>query len=326
LPRNESPATDTVNTNEIVAVRIDKCANAAEYFALVGGPALRSRWALEHYLASLHQPAEPFGVAGVCVLCDRAVTFAVEFVSPWTAPDGIVVPNWRESMVCPVCGMNARHRMVASLMREACRKAPPVGVMTSGGSSVTVYITEQRTPLFRWCVKEIGSRTLTIIGSEYRDADVELSDMEPEPRHEDAERLTLADESVDVYVSCDVFEHLSDPYSALREMRRVLRPGGRAILTFPMDPHLPSTVRRARRNGTTVEYLLPAVYHLDPARPGGALVFNDFGWDILEEIRKAGLRDVGLYVYWSYLFGYLGIQFFFVADRAPAAQRWLLGN
>jgi SAM-dependent methyltransferase len=182
---------------------------------------------------------------------------------------------------------------------------------------MTVYITEQQTSLFRWSLSQLGSQTVTIIGSEYRDANVESS-VELGIRHEDAEQLTLPDESVDLYVSCDVFEHLSDPYSALREMSRVLRPRGQAILTFPMDPHLASTIRRARRHGATVEHLLPAIYHRDPARPGGALVFNEFGWDILEEIRKAGLFDVGLYVYWSYLCGYLGIQFFFIAYRAAA--------
>ena len=45
--------------------------------------------------------------------------------------------------------------------------------------------------------------------------------------------MPLADGSVDVVVSTDVVEHLDDDVSALREMRRVLKPGGHAVITVP---------------------------------------------------------------------------------------------
>lgn len=41
-----------------------------------------------------------------------------------------------------------------------------------------------------------------------------------------AERLPLADDSVDFAVARYVFQHLPDPAAAARELRRVLRPGG----------------------------------------------------------------------------------------------------
>lgn len=44
----------------------------------------------------------------------------------------------------------------------------------------------------------------------------------------------LSDESVDVVVSFDVIEHVAHPLTSLREIRRVLRPGGKAILAFPV--------------------------------------------------------------------------------------------
>ncbi|HEX8708508.1 MAG TPA: class I SAM-dependent methyltransferase [Pyrinomonadaceae bacterium] len=48
-----------------------------------------------------------------------------------------------------------------------------------------------------------------------------------------AEKLPYADGSFDLVTALDVVEHLDDDVAGLREMRRVLRPGGRALLFVP---------------------------------------------------------------------------------------------
>ncbi len=45
--------------------------------------------------------------------------------------------------------------------------------------------------------------------------------------------LTYLDASFDLIVSCEVIEHVGDPAQMIREMFRVLRPGGTVIMTFP---------------------------------------------------------------------------------------------
>jgi SAM-dependent methyltransferase len=54
----------------------------------------------------------------------------------------------------------------------------------------------------------------------------------------DAHRLPFADASVDAIVCTEVFEHLLDPPAAASELIRILKPGGRLVLTtrfcFPL--------------------------------------------------------------------------------------------
>jgi ubiquinone/menaquinone biosynthesis C-methylase UbiE len=49
----------------------------------------------------------------------------------------------------------------------------------------------------------------------------------------DAQNLPFADDSFDLVISCETIEHIPDAPRALREMRRVSRPGGKLFLTTP---------------------------------------------------------------------------------------------
>lgn len=52
-------------------------------------------------------------------------------------------------------------------------------------------------------------------------------------RQGEAERLPYEDDTFDLVTGLDVVEHLDDDLAGLSEMRRVLRPGGRALLFVP---------------------------------------------------------------------------------------------
>jgi SAM-dependent methyltransferase len=67
-------------------------------------------------------------------------------------------------------------------------------------------------------------------------------DVEPEPAYSrvgyirgDALRLPLRDETFDAVFALDLIEHVSDEKMAIDEAIRVLRPGGRIVLTTPSD-------------------------------------------------------------------------------------------
>ena len=50
----------------------------------------------------------------------------------------------------------------------------------------------------------------------------------------DRQPWPLATDSADRVIARHVFEHLTDPLAAMREVRRILRPGGRFELTYPI--------------------------------------------------------------------------------------------
>jgi len=107
-------------------------------------------------------------------------------------------------------------------------------------------------------------------------------------RCEDLENLSFDDESVDLHLTQDVFEHLFDPAAASREIARTLRPGGTHVFTTPLVRKNESTQFCAAlaRDGTIVHLIEPPQYHRNPISEEGSLVTVNWGYDITEFIFK----------------------------------------
>jgi len=54
----------------------------------------------------------------------------------------------------------------------------------------------------------------------------------------DVARIPLADQSLDAIICTEVFEHVADPMAVLPEFGRLLKPGGKLLLTAPLLSHL----------------------------------------------------------------------------------------
>lgn len=74
--------------------------------------------------------------------------------------------------------------------------------------------------------------------------------------HGDAQRLAYSDATFDAVYLISVLGEIPDPASALRELRRVLKPGGRLIVgEFLIDPDFTS-VRRTREMAASAGFVL----------------------------------------------------------------------
>lgn len=65
----------------------------------------------------------------------------------------------------------------------------------------------------------------------YETADLEMPGVN---HHVDLQKLPFADQSYDFVFASHVLEHVPDDYAAVAEIRRILKPGGIAILPVPM--------------------------------------------------------------------------------------------
>lgn len=103
--------------------------------------------------------------------------------------------------------------------------------------------------------------------------------------------LTLPDQCIDLAYSVEVLEHLEDQFLFFREVHRVLRPGGRFILTTPNVLSLTSRVRTLLAGFPELFGPLP-IRGYDPQHVGGhihpvSLYFISY------MAEKAGLRVLG---------------------------------
>jgi SAM-dependent methyltransferase len=216
---------------------------------------------------------------------------------------GSVHPAWTETGVCQICKLNSRMRAVFSYIRSRLKI----------DRVENVYISEQSTDFYSKLVAEMPG--INVVGSEYLGADYARGEVVSSRaglslRNEDLTKLSFEDECFDLVISQDVFEHIPDYRKALSEIRRVLRNDGVLLFTIPFFHHMEKTQIRAIVKDGAIEHLLPAEIHGNPVSSEGSLCFQNFGWDILDDLRAAGFANVAASMYWAPWQGHMGTSFF----------------
>lgn len=112
-------------------------------------------------------------------------------------------------------------------------------------------------------------------------------------RNEDIEAQTFESGVFDLVLHLDVMEHVFQPFEALREVWRTLRPGGFCLFTAPTYPDRLNSEQVAFREGGQLRIVGEPEYHGNPQHPEeGALVTWRYGYDLPMRIARETEFDV----------------------------------
>jgi SAM-dependent methyltransferase len=233
------------------------------------------------------------GAIAECCVCGAAALSVVEGV------------NLRETCVCAKCGSTNRQRQIAYVSCHAVghdrRKRIPSLKHLSKLDELAVYNTEASGP-----IHDQLSKMKEYVCSEYFGSSYISGDLVGGTMHQDLTDLSLGDESIDLVLSSDVFEHVPQPYKAHEQVYGILKSGGRHVFTVPFyqTEYLDETRAVIDARGNTV-LLKEPIYHLDPIRPEGTLVYRIFALEMLVRLRRIGFKT-NLYHLYSLYHGILG--------------------
>jgi SAM-dependent methyltransferase len=203
----------------------------------------------------------------------------------------------RESMFCRTCRSSQRARAFAdALLLVYGGDDSSVRELVENSAFRQLEVAEINTIGALGAVHALLRRLPRLSFSEYRRAG-QHGELVGGVRNEDMCDLSYPDESFDLVLSSDTLEHVPDFRRALRETRRVLRPGGTHIFTVPVvASRARSVVRAELRDGELIHHD-PPIYH---GRGSGLyrflpaaddlLVFTDFGRDLVDELRAVGFE------------------------------------
>lgn len=121
--------------------------------------------------------------------------------------------NVDQYVLCPICGSLPRHRILAAW----CEKH--TGLLRK---SAILYFAPESS-MMMWMRR---NRVRCTTADLFHKADLAL----------DIQKTGLPDGSYDLVIANHVLEHVDDFRAALKEIGRILRPGGLFICSFPMDP------------------------------------------------------------------------------------------
>ena len=125
--------------------------------------------------------------------------------------------SWHPQTICPRCGSQVRHRLLAATWQE------------TGTLSAEKILRDKK--VLHIAPEKVISQVIQQYTKNYVTADFLRPGVDMKL---DITQMTeIADNTYDVFVACDVLEHVADDRQALQEIFRILTPQGMGIFTVP---------------------------------------------------------------------------------------------
>jgi SAM-dependent methyltransferase len=150
----------------------------------------------------------------------------------------------RKYAVCPKCGSYERHRLQYLVIKHCFE------------SSVSREIR-----MLHFAPEEFLRRIFSRQFAKYETADLFMEGVDHKV---DIQELPFEDASYDLVFASHVLEHIRDDRRAIKEIHRILRPGGRAVLAVPIVCE------------NTIEYSEPSPYEAGHVRAPGTDYFEKY--------------------------------------------------
>lgn len=250
-------------------------------------------WNFQAYLGNQENPVR---LGGLCSACNCASTFSA---TPRPNP-AKTFPEFKmrwASLKCTKCGLSSTERRVFALLQD---------IKKSLIEAPEIFHVGQ----FSKLAQHLAKSEEVLIRSQYAEGVPPGHVDEAGIRYEDLTRLSFSDEIFDVIICLEILEHIPNYHAALHQIRRCLKQGATALLSFPWlgGSHYLNRQRARLLEDGSIEHLLSPSYHGDPANAEGILCFQDFGWQILDEIRDTGFSDVFVEFHFNPIYGYMTLS------------------
>jgi SAM-dependent methyltransferase len=170
------------------------------------------------------------GKGYVCNFCNKAYE---KFIPEYPGPDiekaiysNNVIAGFGENVICPYCASKNRERLILDVTHTY------IGI----GNKKVLHFSPER-HLSRYLRQTAKVTSVDIAPGFYRHIDKAVT-------YADATCLPFNDNSFDVVIANHILEHIPDDQKAMKEIYRVLKTGGVAILQVPYSETIPYTLEQ----------------------------------------------------------------------------------
>jgi 2-polyprenyl-3-methyl-5-hydroxy-6-metoxy-1,4-benzoquinol methylase len=120
--------------------------------------------------------------------------------------------------------LGAHHRHLNEFIQDGVRLSPPGSRLLDAGCGLSIWVTPELRQAYPMVSVDIQPDSIRACQQIYPGADY---------RQADLYHMPFADQSFDIVVMREVIEHFKRPLDAVHEVVRLLKPGGRFVLTTP---------------------------------------------------------------------------------------------